>query len=159
VEELRQIALEKPPHITLEESLPCPGPVVRSNSHEIHQMLGCLLTNAWEACAPDRATVRISVRACGAAEIPAANRFPVSFAPVAAGYGCIEVSDTGSGIPEQAISQVFDPFYSTKFAGRGLGLSVVLGIVRAHEGVVTVESEQGRGSTFRIFLPQAVRQG
>ncbi len=157
--ELRQICAEKPRHVTLEQQIPSPGPAVRSNSHEIHQILGCLVTNAWEACMPGRATVRITVRACHAAEIPAANRFPVTFSPAAPGYVCIEVSDTGSGIPGENIGQLFDPFYSTKFAGRGLGLPVVLGIVRSHEGVVTVESEPGHGSTFRIFLPQAARQG
>ncbi len=48
---------------------------------------------------------------------------------------------------------LFDPFYSTKFPGRGLGLAVVLGIVRAHAGALTVESQVGQGSIFRLFFP------
>jgi signal transduction histidine kinase len=67
----------------------------------------------------------------------------------------LEVKDAGCGIPPKEIEKIFDPFYSTKFFARGLGLAVVLGIVRALDGVVTVESEPGKGSTFRVFLPLA----
>jgi CheY-like chemotaxis protein len=63
------------------------------------------------------------------------------------------VVDRGSGIAEEDIEKIFDPFFSSKFTGRGLGLPVVLGIARAHGGAVTVKSEPGRGSTFRVFLP------
>jgi two-component system cell cycle sensor histidine kinase/response regulator CckA len=65
----------------------------------------------------------------------------------------MEVVDEGSGIAANDIEELFDPFFSSKFTGRGLGLSVVLGIVRAHEGAVTVDTAPGRGSTFRVFLP------
>jgi signal transduction histidine kinase len=51
------------------------------------------------------------------------------------------------------MEKIFDPFYSTKFIGRGLGLPAVLEIVRASNGVVTVESERGRGSVFKVFFP------
>ena len=65
------------------------------------------------------------------------------------------MADEGCGIADQDIEQLFDPFFSSKFIGRGLGLAVVLGIVRAHQGAITVESEAGRGSIFRVFLPPA----
>src|SRR5512141_1032194 len=59
----------------------------------------------------------------------------------------------GSGIADENIERLFDPFFASKFTGRGLGLSVVLGIAQSHGGAVTVETAPGRGSTFRVFLP------
>ena len=71
----------------------------------------------------------------------------------------ISVSDTGEGMTEEARSRVFDPFFTTKGkAGMGLGLAVSYGIIRRHEGRVEVESQLGRGTTFRIRLPLAERQ-
>ncbi|MEI6424696.1 MAG: ATP-binding protein [Lentisphaerota bacterium] len=68
-------------------------------------------------------------------------------------YVCLEIADSGCGIEEKDIDKIFDPFFSTKFIGRGLGLSVVLGIARAHEAAITVESRLGTGSVFRVFFP------
>ena len=70
----------------------------------------------------------------------------------------MEVVDAGGGIADKDIEKLFDPFFSSKFTGRGLGLAVVLGIVRAHGGAVTVETEPGRGSTFRVFLPVSAEE-
>jgi len=67
----------------------------------------------------------------------------------------VEVSDTGCGIEPETLGRIFDPFYTTKFTGRGLGLAAVLGIVRGHGGGIDVRSEGRRGSTFTIILPRA----
>jgi signal transduction histidine kinase len=65
----------------------------------------------------------------------------------------IEVSDTGVGIPPRALKQVFDPFFSTKIRGSGLGLAVTLRIIRDHGGDIDVYSDEGQGTTFVMCLP------
>jgi CheY-like chemotaxis protein len=70
-------------------------------------------------------------------------------------FALLRVSDEGVGIDADIRSRLFEPFFSTKFTGRGLGLASVLGIVRSHSGVIRVESQRGQGSTFEVFLPLA----
>lgn len=72
-------------------------------------------------------------------------------------YVCLEVRDTGTGIPEEAIDKIFEPFFSTKAEGEGtgLGLSTAYSIVKSHNGFMDVESEAGEGTTFRVYLPVA----
>ncbi len=133
-------------------------PAVSADANQIQQVLTNLVTNAWEASDESRRAVRLSVKTALPSDIDAAHRFPVGWLPREQTYVCLEVRDTGSGIADSEIEQLFDPFYSSKFTGRGLGLSVVLGIVRAHQGCITVESEPGRGSAFRVFLPASAEE-
>ena len=70
----------------------------------------------------------------------------------------VSVADTGGGIPQEQINRIFEPFYTTKKKGTGLGLMIVQRIVRAHGGRIELESHVGRGTTFRIWLPLARTQ-
>jgi signal transduction histidine kinase len=145
-----------PKDVVLDVDLPTPGPSIQANASQIQQVLTHLATNAWESSGGGQAVIRLAVKTVAATDISAVNRFPIDWQQQDSAYACLEVADTGSGIPLQDIQKLFEPFFSSKFTGRGLGLPVVLGIVRAHHGVVTVESKPGCGSVFRVFLPLSV---
>ena len=66
---------------------------------------------------------------------------------------CISVTDTGCGMEKETLSRVFEPFFSTKFQGRGMGLAAAYGIIKNHEGYILASSHPGGGSTFSIYLP------
>jgi PAS domain S-box-containing protein len=142
-----------PGGVVLETDFPAPGPTIRSSANQIQQVLANLVTNACEAMQHLPGSIRLTVRTVAAARLPTAQHFPADWRPQAPAYACLAVADTGSGILGPDVEKVFDPFFSTKFTGRGLGLAVVLGIVRAHDGAITVESQPGQGSVFRVFLP------
>lgn len=118
------------------EQLPAPLRVM-ADSDQLEQVLLNLLSNAVDAM-PRGGTVRIS--------LGAQPDGTVSFA----------VSDEGIGIPEEIRDSIFDPFFSTKEIGKGtgLGLSISYGIVRDHGGDILLESQAGRGTTFRVILPR-----
>jgi two-component system NtrC family sensor kinase len=69
----------------------------------------------------------------------------------------LAISDTGSGIPAEHVDHIFDPFFTLKAGGHGLGLALVRKFVSAHGGQITVESAEGRGTTFRLILPVSYR--
>lgn len=144
-----------PAHVTLLADLPVPGCVVNGNADQLRLLLANLATNAWEAVGDLPATIHIRVREVAAADIPAAGRVPFTWTPRDQPYACIEVRDTGCGIDANEIGQIFEPFFTHKFTGRGLGLPVVLGILHAHSGGLVVESRRGQdsGSIFRAYLP------
>lgn len=140
-------------NIIFEYDIPESGPVIRSNSAQIQQMLTHLFTNALESIGTETGSITLSISTVSDLEIPVSQRFPIDWQPRHPRYACLEVADTGCGIVPEDIEKLFDPFFTTKFTGRGLGLPVVLGIVGAHCGGLTVTSEPGKGSVFRIYLP------
>ena len=140
-----------PAGCTLVSDLPEPGPIIAANAEQIQQVLISLVTNAWEA--PKAGTITIRVARADASAIATAHRFPVGWQALDCPYGCLMVTDGAGGISAADIDRIFDPFFSSKFPGRGLGLPLALGIVKGHKGVITVASQSGQGSTFSVFLP------
>jgi len=138
--------------IVLEADFPAPGPMIHGNENQIQQLVTNLVTNAAESY-QKKGTIYLSVKSVLANEMPKKYRFPVDWKPDHDDYACLAVADSGCGIEEQNIEKIFDPFFSTKATGRGLDLPVVLGIAQANNGVITVESKRGEGSTFRFFTP------
>jgi PAS domain S-box-containing protein len=112
-------------------------PPVLADGKQIQQVLVNLFTNALQAIQPGVGSLVVSIRP-------------------GPGAVSLEVQDSGSGIAAEHVPRVFDPFFSTKATGTGLGLSVSYAIVRAHSGDLTVRSELGVGTTFTVQLPAAV---
>jgi PAS domain S-box-containing protein len=120
---------------------------------QIHQVLLNLSMNAAEAMPRGGIlsfrTDSVSISSKEAAGLEGHDR------PPQGSYVLVEVTDTGPGITDEVRSRIFEPFYSTKGFGRGLGLAAVYGIVTNHTGYLRVESSADRGSCFRIYLPEA----
>ncbi|MCX5727977.1 MAG: ATP-binding protein, partial [Nitrospirae bacterium] len=147
-----------PGNVALDIDFPSLGPVIMANVTQIQQVLANLATNAWESIGESRGTVHLRIKTVSTVNITAVQRFPLDWQPMYNSYACIEVTDAGGGIDDSEIEKIFDPFFTSNATGRGMGLAVVLGIVRAHSGGVTVESELDRGSTFRVFFPVSAEE-
>ncbi len=140
-----------PKSITLEENVPTDLWPVQANPTQIHQILLNLAVNARDAMLPRGGTLRLR----------AENRLlddddarGIEGARPGA-YLVIEVGDTGTGMTPEVLARIWEPFFTTKGEGKGtgLGLSTVRGIAAAHNGFVTLDTQIGHGSTFRVFLP------
>ncbi len=150
---LSRLKAGMPEEAELHASLPEQGPVVRADQDQFAQVLEAFFENACEAVENRPGKLSITLDTAPAEDIPSSDRFPVDWKAESKSYARLAVSDNGRGIDRDNISRIFDPFYTDKFTGRGLGLAVALGIVRAHRGCISVESEPGRGSCFRAFWP------
>ena len=120
---------------------------------ELRQVIVSLVTNAVESLRSPEQVVRVVSSAVRLAEPTVLDQGLLRTELPAGAYAALTVSDTGCGIAAPNLPRIFDPFYTTKFAGRGLGLASVLGIVRSHGGMVKVSSEENRGTTVQVLLP------
>ncbi|MBL8751889.1 MAG: response regulator [Planctomycetes bacterium] len=125
---------------------------VRGDATQIRQVVMNLITNACEAVesASGSVTVRTGRRSMTTDELSS----PWMQVNLPAGdYAFLEVVDDGVGMDAATVARMFDPFFSTKQHGRGLGLAAVQGIVRGHGGLITVRSQPGQGTTMTVLLP------
>ena len=123
-------------------------PILEADSSQIQQIVMNLIINAAEAIGDDKPGI-VSIRTGG--QLLKAEDSLDGIGPGL--YAVLEVIDTGCGMSEEVQSRIFEPFYTTKFTGRGLGLAAVMGIVRTAKGAIRVQSAPGEGTTFRVLLP------
>lgn len=143
-----------PRRVQLQFDLPRGLPRIEADINQVQQVTLDLVLNAGEAIGEEPGTVTVRTAASELDESEIRERFPGTYIPPG-GYVMLEVRDTGSGMEDSVKQRIFEPFFSTKFAGRGLGLAALQGIVRKHGGAVSVESAPGHGSTFRLYFPVA----
>jgi len=126
--------------------------LVLGDATQLHQVLMNLCVNARDAM-PRGGRLTISAENIQIDENYA--RMNIDSRP--GRYVLITIADTGTGIPREIIDKIFDPFFTTKgpASGTGLGLSTVLGIVKSHGGFITVSSQVGTGSEFKVYIPAA----
>lgn len=142
-----------PRKLNLRADLPAEGLTVSADEGQIKQVLSVLIANAAEAMEGRGGEIEIKLDRVLAQEIDEAYVFPAGFSFQTRYYARLRVIDRGCGIRQSEMLKLCDPFYTTKFTGRGMGLPVAVGILNAHEGCLAVHSEFGSGSTFAIFLP------
>jgi signal transduction histidine kinase len=137
-----------------EQFLPPGLPKVMVDADALREVILSIANNALESLgeAGGEVAVRTGVVACDEACL-AQTVGGETLVP--GDYVYLEVVDNGCGMAPDVVERMFDPFFSTKLTGRGMGLASVLGIVRAHEGAVTVRSQPGEGTLVKVFLPAA----
>ena len=144
-----------PKKVHLMRDLPGDLPLVEGDPSQMQQIIMNLVINAAESIGADRpGTVLVSTRAVEV-EHDFARGFLHTGELSPGAYVVLEVHDTGCGMDDETRARMFDPFFSTKFTGRGLGLSAVLGIVHGHKGALRVTSREGEGTSFTILFPAA----
>ena len=138
----------------LHYDLPGGLPAIEADAAQVMQVVMNLITNALEAVGDADGVIEVRTKTMEAWELtPAQTILGNDHADGC--YVCFEVRDTGAGMSDETRERIFDPFYTTKFTGRGLGLAAVLGIVRSHRGAIEIDTGVGRGTRFRVLFPCA----
>ena len=129
-------------------------PKINADPTQIVQAVTNVVVNAAESLRDSKGVVSLRVYATRLTQKDFVH--PYCFASdetIPGWYLCISCSDTGEGMDEKTLKRMFEPFYSTRFFGRGLGLTSVLGITTAHKGAVFVESKKGKGTCIKLYFP------
>ncbi|MBS3809818.1 MAG: PAS domain S-box protein [Desulfobacterales bacterium] len=156
-EVLKMLRSIMPASIEFRQNFPDQQLFVNANPTQVHQVIVNLTTNARDAMTDESGVLEVSVE-----PVSFDHSIKKKYPDLEPGnYAGITVSDTGLGIPRHFMDKIFEPYFTTRHqeTGTGLGLSIVHGIVKAHKGHVTVCSEPGKGSTFRVYLPLTETHG
>ncbi len=128
-------------------------PAVLGDASQLSQVVMNLIINAAEAIGEKHGEIRVSLSKTEVNSDQSDDKDHQGKAIAPGWYACLEVTDNGCGMDDETIRRIFEPFYTTKFTGRGLGMSAVLGIITAHNGALQLFSRQGQGTSFRVYLP------
>jgi two-component system cell cycle sensor histidine kinase/response regulator CckA len=154
-ENLQFLRSKLPDHILFElEPHNQPISILASPQH-LRQMLLNLVLNACDAIGANAGIITVTL---GSAYLDQEiiQRYRISDTASAGWFGYIQISDTGNGMDEHTMSRMFDPYFSTKETGNGLGLPMVRAITRFHHGVLQVSSRQSLGTTITFAIPQTI---
>jgi two-component system, cell cycle sensor histidine kinase and response regulator CckA len=132
-------------------------PAILADPSQIRQLILNLLTNASEALAGESGELNVATSEVNLGKVDVVAFSDTLPPPKPGNYVCVSVSDTGTGVTSSTIGKLFEPFYTTKGMATGLGLAAVQGIVRAHRGVLAVESSPDDGTTVRVLFPVATK--
>ena len=127
-------------------------PSINGDSSQIRQIIMNLIINASEAIGKEHGEIRVSLATTDIKTGQSEQDYNGKTIPPGK-YVYLEVTDNGCGMDEETKWRIFEPFYTTKFTGRGLGMSAVLGIIKSHGGALQLHSEVGQGTTFKVYLP------
>jgi PAS domain S-box-containing protein len=145
---------EAPPGAELVFALEDRLPLVAGDGGQLCQLITNLVTNAVESLGDQPGSVHVSTGRTNVSSSYLARTYMDDDLP-GGEYVFLEVKDTGCGMDTETIRRMSDPFFTTKFTGRGLGLAAAVGIIRAHRGALKVKSAVGKGSTITVLLPSA----
>jgi PAS domain S-box-containing protein len=149
---LRLMRTVVPRHVTVEKDLGRDLPAIEADAGQLRLVTVTLVTNAVEAIAEAPGVISLRTRGGRFTQEDFKDAVGTWHAPDGE-YLCLEVEDSGGGMSEETRRRITEPFFTTKVAGRGLGLAAVHGIVRGHRGALAVISRLGHGTTVRVFLP------
>jgi len=143
-----------PKNITLTVDAHGDLPQIMADPGQIQQVVMNLLTNAAEAIGANPGVITLETGSAYCDDVFIQKSILAEKADPGT-FVYVQVSDNGSGMDPETQQRLFDPFFTTKFTGRGLGMAATQGIIRSHKGIILLESEKGRGTTFRIMFPVA----
>ncbi|HMA61129.1 MAG TPA: PAS domain S-box protein [bacterium] len=148
-ETLKLIRSSLPRTINIKQNYESPCPIISADPTRIHQVVMNLCTNAYQAMENQGGVLSIEVKKLYVDENTSRKYIDLDTGD----YIKLSISDTGVGMDESTLQHIFEPFFTTKDEGTGMGLAVVHGIVKSHDGRISVYSDSGEGTTFNLYYP------
>ncbi|MEI6206331.1 MAG: PAS domain-containing protein [Desulfuromonadales bacterium] len=139
-------------NVVIKPELAADVPCILGDASQLRQVLMNLIINAAEAIGDAQGEVRVTLSKKVLNKYGTEKDYLGKLISHGC-YVCLDVTDTGCGMSDETYNRLFEPFYTTKFHGRGLGMSAMLGIINTHHGALQLSSELGKGTTFKIYLP------